>query len=59
MNQLLQVKLRFSNESNSQRPNGRNLRVHAETSVEKIDGISQEDEKCADEYAECMMKTLH
>ena len=27
--------------------------------IEKIDGISQEDEKCADEYAECMMKTLH
>lgn len=39
MNQLLQVKLRFTNESNSQRPNGRNLRAHAETSVEKIDGI--------------------
>ena len=39
MNQLLQVKLRFANESNSQRPNGRNLRAHAETSVEKIDGI--------------------
>ena len=37
MNQLLQVKLRFSNESNSQRPNGRNLRMHAETSIEKID----------------------
>ncbi len=39
MNQLLQVKLRFSNESNSQRPNGRNLRANAETSMEKIDSI--------------------
>ena len=39
MNQLLQVKLRFANESNTQRPNGRNLRAHAETSVEKIDSI--------------------
>ena len=27
--------------------------------IEKTDGISEEDEKCADEYAECMMKTLH
>lgn len=42
MNQLLQVKLRFSNESNSQRPNGRNLRMHAETSSEKIDDICED-----------------
>lgn len=42
MNQLLQVKLRFSNESNSQRPNGRNLRMHAETSIEKIDDICED-----------------
>lgn len=36
MNPLLQVKLRFSNEGNNQRPTARNLRTHAETSVEKI-----------------------
>lgn len=39
MNKLLQVKLRFANEANSQRPSARNLRVHAGTSVEKIDSI--------------------
>ena len=39
MNQLLQVKLRFTSESNSQRPNGRNLRANAEVSIEKIDSI--------------------
>ena len=27
--------------------------------IEKTDGISKEDEKCADEYAECMMKTIY
>ena len=42
MNQLLQVKLRFSNETNSQRPGGRNLRKYAETSVEKIDKICED-----------------
>lgn len=36
MNSLLQVKLRFSNEHNESKPNGRNLRSHAETSSEKI-----------------------
>ncbi len=39
MNRLLQVKLRFSKESNDQRPKGRNLRSHAYTSIEKIDSI--------------------
>lgn len=39
MNPLLQVKLRFSNEPNTQRPNSRNLRSTAETSTEKIDAL--------------------
>ncbi len=42
MNPLLQVKLRFSKESNTQRPNGRNLRSAAETSVEAIDSLSED-----------------
>jgi hypothetical protein len=36
MNPLLQVKLRFSNEKNPQKPGHRNLRSHAETSSDKI-----------------------
>ena len=39
MNQVLKVKLRFAGESNTQRPNGRNLRVHSETSIERINSI--------------------
>lgn len=39
MNKILQVKLKFSNEKNNQRPNTRNLRAHAETSIERIDSI--------------------
>lgn len=39
MNPLLQVKLRFSKERNTQKPAARNLRAHAETSVEKIYGL--------------------
>ncbi|MCU0079085.1 S8 family peptidase [Extibacter muris] len=39
MNKILQVKLKFSNEKNNQRPNARNLRAHAETSIDKIDSI--------------------
>ena len=39
MNKILQVKMRFSNEKNNQRPKARNLRAHAETSVEKIQSI--------------------
>lgn len=42
MNPLLQVKLRFSNEKNPQRPGARNLRAHAETSVSKIDGLIED-----------------
>jgi hypothetical protein len=37
MNPILQVKLRFANENNPQRPMGRNLRSGAETTTEKID----------------------
>lgn len=37
MNPLLQVKLRFANERNTQKPNGRNLRKNASTSVENVD----------------------
>lgn len=39
MNQILQVKLRFANESNNQRPKSRNLRMHAETTIEKINNL--------------------
>lgn len=39
MNPLLQVKLRFSSEKNSQFPKGRNLRANAEVTVEKIDAL--------------------
>ena len=39
MNHLLQVKLRFSSEKNTQRPGSRNLRVHAVTTTEKIDDL--------------------
>ena len=37
MNPLLQVKLRFANERNTQRPSGRNLRKNASTSVENVE----------------------
>lgn len=36
MNPLLQVKLRFNHEHNSQQPGPRNLRIKAETTLEKI-----------------------
>ena len=36
MNKILQVKMRFSNENNTQRPQARNLKTHAETTTEKI-----------------------
>lgn len=39
MNKILQVKLKFSNEKNNQRPSARNLRVHAETSIDKVDSM--------------------
>ncbi len=39
MNPLLQVKLRFTGEKNNQKPNARNLRSKAETSVEKIEEL--------------------
>ncbi|MDD7391058.1 MAG: S8 family peptidase [Lachnospiraceae bacterium] len=39
MNKILQVKMRFSNEKNNQRPKVRNLRAHAETTAEKIQSI--------------------
>lgn len=39
MNQLLQVKLRFANEKNKQRPGARNLRVRDDTTSEKIDAL--------------------
>lgn len=42
MNKILKVKLRFSNEKNSQSPKGRNLRAHAETTTEKIQSISDD-----------------
>lgn len=37
MNPLLQVKLRFANERNTQRPGARNLRTNASTSVENVE----------------------
>lgn len=42
MNPILQVKLRFSNEANPNRPGARNLRKKAETTVEKIDKLCDE-----------------
>ncbi|MBE7004742.1 MAG: S8 family peptidase [Ruminococcaceae bacterium] len=39
MNHLLQVKLRFANEKNKQRPGARNLRVRDDTTSEKIDAL--------------------
>ena len=39
MNPLLQVKLRFTGEKNTQKPGARNLRAKAETSTEKIDEL--------------------
>lgn len=42
MNPILQVKLKFSNEGNNQRPGARNLRTKAETTVEKIDSLSND-----------------
>ncbi len=39
MNPLLQVKLRFANEKNSQKPGARNLRANSETTSEKIDTL--------------------
>lgn len=37
MNPILQVKLRFANENNPQKPKGRKFRTNAETTTEKID----------------------
>lgn len=37
MNPILQVKLRFANENNPQRPKGRSLKSNAKTTTEKID----------------------
>lgn len=42
MNKILQVKMRFSNEKNNQRPKARNLRAHAETTVENIQSICED-----------------
>ena len=42
MNPVLQVKLKFSNEGNNQRPGARNLKTKAETTVEKIDSLSND-----------------
>ena len=42
MNNILQVKLKFSNENNNQHPGGRNLRTHDKTTVDKIDTICQD-----------------
>ena len=39
MNPLLQVKLRFAKEKNTQVPGARNLRANAETSSEKLDKL--------------------
>lgn len=39
MNPLLQVKLRFANEPNTQRPKAKNLRTNASTSVEDVDAL--------------------
>ena len=39
MNPILQVKLKFSNERNQSKPQGRNLSSKAETSVEKIENL--------------------
>ena len=39
MNHLLQVKLRFANEKNKQRPGARNLRVRDDTTSEEIDAL--------------------
>lgn len=41
MNPILQVKLRFANENNTQRAMGRSLRANAETTTEKIDVLSE------------------
>ena len=42
MNHLLQIKLPFRHELNSQKPAGRNLRAHNETSVEKIESLAED-----------------
>lgn len=42
MNNLLQIKLPLASELNSQRPNGRDLRVENSTSVQKIDSLSED-----------------
>lgn len=42
MNPILQVKLRFSNEANTNRPGARNLRKKAETTSDKIDKLCDE-----------------
>ena len=39
MNKILQVKLRFSNEKNNQRPNARNLKAQTKTTIDKIQGL--------------------
>ena len=39
MNSILQVKLTYTNEHNTQRPNERQLRVNSEVSSEKIDSL--------------------
>lgn len=39
MNKVLQVKMRFSNENNTQQPKARNLKTHAETTTEKIQNL--------------------
>lgn len=42
MNPILQVKLHFAHERNTQRPSSRNLRSTAETSVEKISALIED-----------------
>ena len=39
MNKILQVKMGFINEKNTQRPNARNLRAHDETTEVKIENL--------------------
>ena len=39
MNPLLQVKLKFAHERNSQKPGPRNLKSHAEVSIARIDSL--------------------
>lgn len=39
MNKVLKVKMRFSHDKNTQRPKARNLKTHAETTIDKIQNL--------------------